>query len=224
MVSKLDLQEFFFSKICETIWLHINLQPNGFILDKRKMRKLKLQVQMSLDGFISGPNGEMDWLVFNWSDDIKKYVDEITKPVDTILLGKNLAVGFIPHWAAVAADDTNPEKEAGIIYSETHKIVFSKTLTKSEWRNTTVENGYYVDKINELKQQNGGDIIVYGGSQFVSSLIKEKLIDELHLFINPAILGTGMPIFQEIEAMQKLSLIGSTHFECGIIVTVYKPL
>ncbi len=64
------------------------------------MRKLKLQVQMSVDGFISGLNNEMDWMTFNWSDDIKKYVDEITKPVDTILLGKNLAMGFIPHWAA----------------------------------------------------------------------------------------------------------------------------
>ncbi|MHA4741294.1 dihydrofolate reductase family protein [Dyadobacter sp. MSC1_007] len=188
------------------------------------MRKLKLQVQMSIDGFISGPNGEMDWLVFNWSDDIKKYVDEITKPVDTILLGKNLATGFIPHWAAVAADETNPEKEAGIIYSTTHKVVFSKTLTKSEWENTIVENGNYVDEINALKQQTGGDMIVYGGSQFVSSLIKEGLIDELHLFINPAILGKGMPIFQEIQAMQKMNLISSKHFECGIIVAVYKPL
>lgn len=187
------------------------------------MRKLKLQVQMSVDGFISGPNGEMDWMAFNWSDDIKSYVDDITKPVDTILLGKNLATGFIPHWAAVANDDTNPEKEAGIKYSETQKVVFSKTLTKSEWDNTVVENGDFVSKIKALKQQPGSDMIAYGGSGFVSSLIKEKLIDELHLFVNPAILGKGMPIFQEVEAMQKLALISSKHFECGIIVLVYKP-
>ena len=188
------------------------------------MRKLKLQVQMTVDGFISGPNGEMDWLAFNWSDDIKKYVDQITQPVDTILLGKNLATGFIPHWADVAKDDTNPEKESGIKYSQTPKIVFSKTLKKSEWENTEVENGNFVEKIKSLKQENGGDIIVYGGSQFVSSLIKEQLIDELHLFVNPAILGKGLPIFQEVQSMQKLELIKSEHFECGIILLVYKPI
>jgi len=188
------------------------------------MRKLKLQVQMSVDGLISGLNNEMDWMTFNWSDDIKKYVEEITKPVDTILLGKNLAMGFIPHWAAVANDKNNPEQEAGVIYTQTPKIVFSKTLTKSEWENTEVENGDFVQKINALKQQEGKDLIVYGGGKFVSSLIKEKLIDELHLFINPAILGQGMPIFQDVETMQKLNLVSSKHFDCGIIVLVYKPI
>lgn len=188
------------------------------------MRKLKLQVQMSVDGFISGLNNEMDWMELSWSDDIKNYVDEITKPVDTILLGKNLAMGFIPHWAAVANDKDNPEQESGILYTQTPKIVFSKTLTKSEWVNTEIENGDFVEKINTLKNQSGNDLIVYGGGKFVSSLIKEKLIDELHLFINPAILGKGMPIFQDVDVMQKLKLVSSKHFVCGIIVLVYNPL
>ncbi|HEY0670149.1 MAG TPA: dihydrofolate reductase family protein [Sphingobacteriaceae bacterium] len=186
------------------------------------MRKLKLQVQMSVDGFISGLNGEMDWLAFNWSDDIQNYVDEITKPVDTILLGKNLATGFIPHWAAVAKDSENPEQEAGIKYSETPKIVFSKTLTKSEWENTTVENGDFIKRIHELKNQAGNDIIVYGGAQFVSSLIREKLIDELHLFINPAIIGKGMPIFNEVNSMQQLEIMKTIQFECGIVLLKYQ--
>jgi dihydrofolate reductase len=188
------------------------------------MRKLKLQVQVSIDGYISGSNGEMDWMNFDWSDDIKKYVDEITKPVDTILLGKNLAMGFIPHWSAVANDKDNPEQEAGITYTRIPKIVFSKTLYKSEWENTEIENGDFVEKINSLKQQSGNDIIVYGGGRFVSSLIKEKLIDELHLFINPAILGKGIPIFQDVNTVQQLNLISSKYFDCGIIVLVYKPL
>ncbi len=102
--------------------------------------------------------------------------------------------------------------------------MFSKTLTKSEWDNTEVENGDFVEKINALKKQDGNDLIVYGGGKFVSSLIKEKLIDELHLFVNPAILGKGMPIFQDVDAMQKLDLVSSKHFDCGIIVLVYKPV
>lgn len=90
------------------------------------MRKLKLQVQISIDGFIAGMNGEIDWVTFQWSDDIKKYVDLITQPVDTILLGKNLAMGFIPHWAAVAEDAGNPEQAAGITYTQIPKIVLVK--------------------------------------------------------------------------------------------------
>lgn len=188
------------------------------------MRKVKLQVQMSIDGFISGQNGEMDWMYHNWSEDVKKYVNEITQPVDTILLGRNLAEGFIPHWEAVAKDESNPEKESGVKFSETPKIVFSKKLEKSKWENTTVEKRDFIEAINKLKKQEGNDIIAYGGGEFVSSLIKEKLFDELHLFINPAILGKGMPIFQEVQTMQRMSLGSSQHFDCGIIVLVYKPL
>ena len=186
------------------------------------MRKLKLQVQITVDGYISGANGEYDWMTFNWSDDIKDYVEEITQPVDLILLGRNLATGFIPHWAAVAQDDDNPEKQAGIKYSATPKIVFSKTLKKSEWDNTTVENGDFVQRIQELKAQEGNDIIVYGGGQFVSSLLREQLIDELHLFINPAIIGKGMPIYQQISVMQRLEIIKTVQFQCGIVLLKYQ--
>lgn len=188
------------------------------------MRKLKLQVQMSLDGFIAGVNGEMNWMSFNWSEDLIKYVTELTESFDTILLGKNLATGFIPHWASVAKDSENPEQSAGLIFTNTPKIVFSKTLKTSEWENTVVENGDFVEKINALKQEPGKDIIVYGGGKFVSSLIREKLIDELHLFINPAIIGKGMPIFEDVKEMQKLNLIDSKQFVCGINVLVYNPL
>jgi len=185
------------------------------------MRKLKLQVQISVDGFIAGTNGELDWATTEWSKDIENYVDEITKPVDTILLGRNLAMGFIPHWASVAQDTSHPAHEAGIIFDRLPKIVFSKTLTESNWGNTVIENGALAERVKALKTQPGGDLIAYGGGQFVSSLIKEKLVDEFHLFINPVILGKGMPIFREIEAMQQIKLISAKHFQCGIIVLVY---
>jgi dihydrofolate reductase len=185
------------------------------------MRKLKLQVQISVDGFICGPNGEMDWLTYPWTDDISQYVDEITGPVDTILLGRKLAQGFIPHWAAVAANPDNPEYSAGKKYSDTPKVVFSKTLHTSEWANTVIAKGDMVKEVRELKSQPGGDIIVYGGSAFVSSLIKENLIDEFHLFVNPAVIGAGMPIFQHIKEKVKLTPQGTTTFACGITVMKY---
>lgn len=186
------------------------------------MRTLKLQVQISIDGFIGELNGAMDWLTMNWSNDINEYVNEITDPVDTILLGKNLATGFIPHWSAVAADSKNPEQNAGKKYSDTQKVVFSKSLKTSPWDNTEIVSGDLVEEVNTLKQREGGDIIVYGGASFVSSLIQHALVDELHLFINPVILGRGMPIFQNLTNRQSCILELSRQFECGIMLLKYQ--
>ena len=187
------------------------------------MRKLKLQVQITLDGYISGANGETDWMTFNWSDDIKNYVDEITKPVDLILLGRNLATGFIPHWAAVAADPDNPEVEAGKAFTDKYKVVFSKTITSSPWANTDIANGDILEEINKLKNKEGKDIIAYGGAAFVSSLIRHNLIDEYHLFINTAAIGSGLPIFKEMGNYRKLKLVNAKGFDCGITLLNYVP-
>lgn len=188
------------------------------------MRKLKLQVQITVDGFITGPSGEMDWMTFPWSEDIIEYVREITKPVDTIILGRKLAEGFIPHWENVVQDPKNPEYEGGLKYTLTRKIVFTKTLDKSIWNNTEIAKGELVEEITNLKNKEGKDIIVFGGGTFVSALIKNKLIDELHLFVNPSAIGSGMPIFKELTAMQKFSVVNVKHFECGIITLIYKPI
>jgi dihydrofolate reductase len=185
------------------------------------MRKLKLQVQMTIDGFITGTNGEMDWMCFPWSEDIIQYVREITEPVDTILLGRNLAQGFIPHWENVVKNPDDPEFEGGLKYTTTPKVVFSKTITKSEWNNTVMANGDLTEEVNALKNQTGGDIIAYGGGQFVSSLIKAHLIDEFHLFVNPTAIGSGMAIFNQ---KTNLKLVKSKRFKCGIVVNKYQPL
>ena len=181
------------------------------------MRKLKLQIQLTIDGFIAGPNGEMDWMTFNWSDDLMEYVGQLTEPVDTILLGRKLAQGFIPHWtAALETNESGAEKMV-----MTPKVVFSKTLTASEWANTTIATGNLADEIRELKNQPGRDLIVYGGGTFVSSLIRENLVDELHLFVNPVILGSGMPIFREVTGRQHYRAATAKRFDCGIIVLTY---
>lgn len=73
------------------------------------MRKLKLQVQMTVNGYIAGLNGKMDFMVWNWDDKLKQYINEITEPVDCIILRRKLAEGFIPHWASVAANPDDPD-------------------------------------------------------------------------------------------------------------------
>lgn len=191
------------------------------------MRKLKLQVQTTIDGFMAGTSGELDWAATEWSDDLKNFVIGLTGPVDTILLGKNLAMGFIPYWTA-ALNEPVPA-EGAKIFVETPKIVFSSTLhandpVAKDWKNTGIENGDYIEKINALKNETGGDIIVYGGGKFVASLLKANLIDELNLFINPVAIGKGMPIFSEIESQQKYALESAKQFVCGITVLTYTKL
>ena len=85
---------------------------------------------MTVDGYIAGLNGEMDWMTFNWDNELKKYVKEITEPVDCIILGRKLAEGFIPYWATVAANQDDPKFTAGNKFTDTHKVVFTKTLDK----------------------------------------------------------------------------------------------
>lgn len=186
------------------------------------MRKLKLQVQISLDGYVAGSKGEMNWMVWDWDDQLNHYVAALTDSVDTILLGRKMADGFVAHWNQVAADPEHPEHTAGIKFMETPKVVFSKTLRESPWENTTLASGDITQEVNLLKQQKGKDLIVYGGAGFVSSLIKANLIDEFHLFVNPTILGAGMSIFEGISQMQYLSLKQATGFKCGITLLHYE--
>jgi len=186
------------------------------------MRKLILQVQVTVDGFIAGPSGEMDWMLFNWDDELKDYVTQLTNSIDTIVLGRKLAEGFIPHWAAVAADPTNPDVLAGKKFTEMPKVVFTNTPAPSGWENTVVNNGNLCAGIRALKSGEGDYIMAYGGARFVSNLIAERLIDEFHLFVNPVAIGSGLSIFKNLAQKQPLQLLKATAFSCGIVVLHYK--
>jgi len=178
---------------------------------------------MSVDGYIAGPNGEMDWLVWNWDDKLKKYVNELTEPVDTILLGRKMTEGFISYWTDAMTKPDNPDYAFAKKMIETPKIVFTKTLKKSQWANTDIATGDLTDEINKLKSQKGKDIIVYGGASFDSSLITAGLIDEFQLFVNPAAIGNGLSIFKDLNKKQKFTLIKSIAFDSGIVLHHYEP-
>jgi dihydrofolate reductase len=185
------------------------------------MRKLKLQMQVSLDGFVAGPNNEMDWMTWEWDDELKNYVQGITEPVDTIILGRVLAEGFIPVWkersAAPDADRFTHRMVNDL------KVVFTETLSENPWENTTLATGDIVEEINKLKALPGKDIMAYGGATFASALIKHNLIDEYHLFVNPVAIGKGKSIFNALDDKLNLKLVKATLFECGITVLCYKP-
>ncbi len=188
------------------------------------MRKLKLQVQLSIDGFVAGPNGEMDWMTWGMDAALLKYINDLTDSVDCILLGRKMTDGFVNYWQSVMQNPDSPEFPFAKKMCDTPKVVFSKTLERSEWDNTTLAKGDITDEVNRLKGEPGKGIIVYGGAEFVSNLIKHNLIDEYHLFINPAIIGNGMSIYKNIEKRMNLKLVKASSFDCGIVVLHYEPV
>ncbi|MDI2125224.1 dihydrofolate reductase family protein [Yinghuangia seranimata] len=183
------------------------------------MRTFKIQVQTTVDGYMAGPDGEMDWMTFGWSDDLAAHISALTAPVDCIVLGRKLAEGFIPTWASGPEGET---QEAIDKMNNTPKVVISRSLTESPWDNAVVAQDL-VDTVTKLKEQDGGDIIAYGGGKLVQSLIAEGLVDELHLFVNPTAIGSGLPVFADTGARQRLRLVAAKHFACGIVGLQYAP-
>ena len=188
------------------------------------MRKLKLQVHISLDGYITGPNNEQDWMVFFGDEKLKEYEFRLLESVDTILLGRKMTNEFISYWTEVLNKPNDSWYAFAKKLIETRKIVFTKTLTKAEWPNTEIATGDLKEEITKLKSQegSGGDIIVYGGASFDSSLIKENLIDEYYLFINPVAIGNGKTIFKDLKEIRKFTLVESIAFDSGIVLIHYE--
>jgi dihydrofolate reductase len=187
------------------------------------MRKLKLQVQMTLDGFVAGPNGELDWMWIGKRDEaILQKVIELADTCDTILLGRKMTRGFVDYWENVFDNQpTSLEQPLAQRMVNLHKIVFSRTETSIKGRNLEVENGDLVAAVQTLKNKPGKDIMVYGGATFVSSLIKENLVDEYYIFRRPVAIGRGLSIFNDQKVLE---LDSSVTYNNGAMVHKYLPV
>ena len=183
------------------------------------MRKLKLQVQMTVDGFVAGPEGQLDWMTRNLDEGVLARIVQLTDTSDTILLGRKMTDGFIKYWEGVQPE--SPEYFFARKMVDTPKVVFSKTLTRVEGKNVGVEGGELVQAVNQLKGQRGKDIVVYGGATFVSALIEHDLIDELNIFVNPVAIGRGLRIFKDRKVLRST---GSTAYPSGVVINTYQPV
>jgi len=180
------------------------------------MRKLKLQMQVTIDGFVAGPNGQLDWMTRDADEKGLAEIIRLTDTSDTILLGRKMTDGFTTYWESVPA--SSPEYDFAQKMVNTPKVVFSKTAKSVKGKNIRVENGPLVEAIHSLKSQPGKDIVVYGGATFVSSLIEHRLIDELNFFVNPVAIGKGLQIFSQPTP---LSLVRSVAFGNGEVLNTY---
>ena len=187
------------------------------------MRKLKLQMQISVDGFVAGPNGELDWMIWDEDEKLIRFINELTDSSDTILMGRKMTTEFVNYWEDIVNNKPGtPEFTFANKMVDMPKVVFSKTVKSIPGKNVHVENGDLATAVNALKNKSGKDIVVYGGADFVSSLIKEGLIDEFNFFVNPVMINKGKRIFDKLEHRQKLKQLGSVAYDCGVIVNKYK--
>jgi dihydrofolate reductase len=181
------------------------------------VRRLKLQMQITVDGFVAGPNGELDWMTWEHSDKLIAFINQLIDTSDTILMGRKMSGGFVKYWEGVPQN--SPEYEFARKMVRTPKIVFSRSVDHVDGKNVRVENRPLADAVSEMKKESGSDLLVYGGATFVASLIDSGLIDQLHLFVNPIAIGSGMRIFGSRTA---LKLASSTAYPEGIVVNTYE--
>ena len=173
-------------------------------------------MHISLDGFVAGPNGEMDWIKVD--EEIFSYVGKRIGEGDTALYGR-ITYEMMENYWPTAGDKpaaTRHDIEHSKWYNKVHKVVLSKTMKDGGLTNTEVISDKVADRINEIKQQPGKDILLFGSPTATHSLIQLSLIDGYWLFVNPIILGRGIPLFVNIKDKIKLKLLTTRQFTCGV--------
>src|SRR5260221_13433028 len=155
------------------------------------MRKLKLQMQTTVDGCVAGPEGQLDWMTFDMDAGLIAFINQLTDTCDAILLGRKMTDGFIRYWEHAVTQKDSPEYEFAQKMVGLPKVVFSKTLQHVDGKNVRVENGDLVDAVKQLKSRPGKDIIVYGGATRASALPGHRPGREMRPFITPVGGGEG---------------------------------
>jgi len=178
------------------------------------MRKVFWQMMVTLDGFMEGPNRELDWHVTD--EDFNRYVADMLNSIDVILLGRVTYQLFADYWPS------SSDAEAHAM-NELPKIVFSRTLEKVEWKNSRLAKGNVAEEVSKLKQQPGKDLAMFGSADLASTFMRLGLIDEYRIFVNPVVLGRGNPMFKNVEDRARLRLSKTQTLSSGVVILNYEP-
>jgi dihydrofolate reductase len=183
------------------------------------MRKLILAINISLDGFIAGPDGDLDWTIAD--EEMHDYYAAVLNQADAILYGRVMYEMMADYWPTAPQDPSisKGELEFAHAINRIHKIVYSRTLDNVGW-NTTVMRTVDPDEVLKMKQQPGKDLLI-SGVDLASTFIQHGLIDEYQLLIQPAVLGSGKPLFKNHRLA--LRLVKSQPFHSGAVLLCYQP-
>jgi len=212
------------------------------------MRKLILRMSVSLDGFVSGPNGESDWIFRTSSADSLESVVSLLRQAGAHAMGSRTyydMAAFWPYSASPLADSMNaiPKivfarhgiKDGTQVDAKTRALadaqrdrIGQRTVTPTEavlqsWAKPTVVSGDLAEEVARLKQQSGDFILAHGGARFAQSLVATGLIDEYRLIVHPVALGRGLPLFSGLQQPIDLRLVSTTAYSSGVVAAVYQP-
>lgn len=183
------------------------------------MRNVIFQMMISLDGFFEGPDKELDWHVVD--EEFISYAADLLNTVDTILFGRVTYEMMADYWPTPGAIAGNPVIAGRM--NTLPKIVFSPTLDKAEWQNTTIVEGNIGEAVTKLKQQPGKSMVIFGSSDLAVALTKLGLIDEYRIIVNPVVLGGGKALLQGINERLELKLADVKTFSSGTVLLSYHP-
>jgi class 3 adenylate cyclase/dihydrofolate reductase len=188
------------------------------------MRRVIVSEFITLDGVMEAPgheehqDGRNAWALLGASEDQQRFKADELFAAGAILLGRVTYQIFATFWPSAPGDQEFASRMNSI-----EKYVVSTTLKEAEWNNTVILRGDIAEEVSKLKQQHGGDIVIYGSADLVNALMKHDLIDEYRLMVFPVVLGSGKRLFRDESDTSHLRLVGSRAFSSGIVLLSYQP-
>jgi dihydrofolate reductase len=179
-------------------------------------------MNVTLDGYLSGPHCELDWHFNYWSKEMGSVLCKELSKADTILLGRTTYEAMARYWPSKVADQNCSGEDYAFaeMINRFSKIVFSSTIPDIKWQNSTFISGTVKSNIRLLKKRNGKNIIVYGSGTLVHALLQLECIDELQLWLHPVLLGNGKLLFNQPVA-EDLQFLDSKIFPSGVVLLSY---
>ena len=177
-------------------------------------------MHISLDGFVAGCNGEMDWIQLG--DEMWKYVESVTAESDTAIYGENTFKMMESYWptAAEKPNASQHDIDHARWANAAHKIVFSNTLTHSDWADTEFLKGDFAEEMQRRKTLPGKNMLMLGSPTVAQEFMQAGLIDEFRLNVNPVILGSGKKLFRENEPPIQLDLLRQSHYQMEFLLFI----
>jgi dihydrofolate reductase len=184
------------------------------------MGKVSVYNFVSANGYFKGPNEDISWAHQNPSQEENDFAAENAQGGAVLLFGRKTYEMMVSHWPTAEAKKSNPGVAEGMNKAE--KVVFSKTLKKSEWNNTRIVSGNLEEEVKKLKQS-GKDITVLGSGSIVNQLAEAGLIDEFQIMIHPVAIGNGTAFLEDIHNKIDFELTKTRSFQSGIVLLSYQP-
>lgn len=191
------------------------------------MRKLIVSMNITLDGFIAGPQQELNWHCEKWCEEMSQCLTATLSKAHTILLGRCTYETMAAFWPTQTNCLHYPREDLAyaVLMNTIEKVVYSNTINASSWNNTkfiTAPLAASIKRIKNLSDTASGNIITYGSGKLVNRLMQLQLVDEYQLWLHPVMLGAGRPMFTSVKSYESLQLLSSKVFASGVVLLHYK--